>query len=142
MQRVASALDRLPAPVPLTIPRALHYDSQSRFLLQTAATGIAFPQLQDLAGDEHWSLTGRALACLHALDAVHEPAVVMSDHIEQLIRPHPLRLIEQFPEFEAPIRRCLDWLLDEQASWANQVRPCLIHRDFHLRQLWQPSRSA
>jgi aminoglycoside phosphotransferase (APT) family kinase protein len=59
----------------------------------------------------------------------------MGDHVRELIRPGPATLATAFPQHAARVRRTLEELDAAELSWGPlPVAP--LHRDFHLRQLF------
>lgn len=140
MACVHDALHRHAGAGTLAVPRPLMYDPAARLLLQTRAPGTPYVDLVRSADcDHHLRSAGRALAQLHALKidlaTVGISIVQMPDHIRQLMRPDPEHLATEFPAHRRRITAALHRLRVESASW-QRVPTCLIHRDFHLRQLF------
>ncbi len=75
---------------------------------------------------------GRALARLHRLTPVGLDPRSLEDHLAERVRPHPEELLRSLPERGALLSRALAWLRANDA-WPS---PVPIHRDFHLRQLF------
>jgi tRNA A-37 threonylcarbamoyl transferase component Bud32 len=137
MKVLYAAAERSVAATPLRVPRMLGYDAQRGLLLQEVAPGHRLDSL--LAGAhalEALDLAGRALAGLHRLQASIGRRRDMRGHIDDLIRPHPDRLVRGVPDLAPRLRHVLAGLLDAEAHCAPCRSDVTIHRDVHPRQLF------
>ena len=137
MKAVHAAAGRSAAATPLRVPRVLGYDAERGLLLQDAAPGERLDAL--LAGARALGaleLAGRALAGLHGLAMPLGRRRDMRGHIDDLMRPHPGRLVREVPELAPRLRRVLAALLEADANCASRPVDVTIHRDVHPRQLF------
>ncbi len=137
MRRVAAGLDRLPGgPAVLAIPEAHFYDPELRLLVQQRVEGTLYPELVSRRNYRMYlRLAGRALACLHRIDAGGEPVRRIGEHIAELMRPHPLRVAEEVPALRSRIEALVAALHAAEAGWP-ALAPAWLHRDFHMSQLF------
>ena len=123
---------------PLAIPRPLAYDRSRRILLQERVPGVPFTKLVGRDGDRRLCrLAGSALACLHGLPLRLGRQTWLPDHLRELVRPHPRRLAEAFPEYRGLVEAVLAEIGERERSWRGRVAIAPLHRDFHLRQLFR-----
>lgn len=119
----------------LAVPRALHCDAGGGYLVQESARGTPLSAVLEARGPrEAGAAAGRALAALHDLPIPRSrPTKTLSDHVEDLIRPHPSALVRRFPEYGALVERAIGILTapDDVPG----PGPVPLHRDFQLRQL-------
>ncbi|MBI2276829.1 MAG: aminoglycoside phosphotransferase family protein [Dechloromonas sp.] len=136
MREVQAALAGA-GPLPLTIPEPLWYDAQRRCLVQEKVLGQPLAEVAVGAEATHtFALAGEALAALHVLKLPPERPRRLLDHVQELMRPHPLVLAEALPAWRGRIRRLLDTMADGELRFAGEVTPVPLHRDFHLRQMF------
>ena len=121
--------------VVLRVPRALHYDEHLRVLLLEAARGVPGTDLDPVRDGTALERIGLALRELHALRAPLGAVKLLADHLRELVRPAPEVLAEAVPAKSALIHQTVAEILGAQAAWPN-VPAVLLHRDFHLRQLF------
>ena len=77
---------------------------------------------------------GRCLGEIQRLDARGIPVLGLTDHVVQLIAPHPSQLIERLPKYGRLIETTLDYLVTASEP-LRQIPSVVSHCDFHLRQL-------
>ncbi len=118
----------------LHIPKPIAYVHGHRLLLTEPAQGHACEKMDIGARSETVTRVGAALRELHALGAVAGPAKKMTDHIRELIRPRPAELALALPGFSSLIHDTLDRLNEVDRHVIDP--PVLLHRDYHLRQLF------
>lgn len=119
----------------LRVPEPITWLEASRALVTGAASGASCRHADPLQDSAVFERIGRALAEFHALAVVPGPAKRLEDHIEELIRPAPRVLAAALPQYAVRITRALARLEEESAGWGLiPVTP--LHRDFHLRQLF------
>ena len=135
-----AALRAHAGPVALAVPAALHYDPVRRCLLQSRVDGIPFRVLA--AGPLPEAVramrrAGLALAQLHALRVPAAGAALrLSDHLRDLMRPHPIGLARALPHQAPRVAHLLSRFVRLQAGWAPLQAPSPIHRDLHLGQMF------
>jgi len=120
---------------PIAVPTPYAYEPSNGILLQERVPGQSCCALQ--ASQDHETKPaeiGRALACLHRQRGVPGIVRTISDHIEELIRPHPTELIAAYPEYR-------DLIVSSVAMFCELISmetfdPVPLHRDFQLRQLF------
>lgn len=118
----------------LRVPRALWYDPLRRCLIQerVEATPVA------AAGANHlpraMRAVGEALAELHALPVQFGASRTFDDHLHDLFDPHPDVLCVRLPGCADRVGSILAECR-RQAEWGEAG--ALLHRDFHLRQLFR-----
>jgi aminoglycoside phosphotransferase (APT) family kinase protein len=120
----------------LAVPEALSYDVARRCVVQRRAPGQTLASLLGRR-DAGAALraAGAALAELHALEVPAGRAQGISDHLAELIHPHPLELARRVPEQRSRIES-LVWAIEVRASEASRdAVPRPLHRDVHPRQL-------
>jgi aminoglycoside phosphotransferase (APT) family kinase protein len=128
-QLYASATTTLRVPEPVTWLEA------SRALVTGSASGTSCRHADPLQDPAVFERIGRALAEFHGLALVPGPAKRLDDHIAELIKPAPRVLAAALPQYAAHITRALARLEQESAAWG-LVPVVPLHRDFHLRQLF------
>ena len=135
LQAIGQRLLRFRPPVVLAVPGVVSYEPEIRCLLQEYAPGVGFESCENPERRlDFQRLAGRALAELHSLPPLDEPAKTLRDHVAELVRPRPGRLVETFPEYGPAVRSALARMAAIESMWpTSTVAP--IHRDFHLRQL-------
>lgn len=121
----------------LAVPRSLYYDPSERFAVQQLVEGVPFPELITLRDSrEYFVAAGKALAALHTRAVPVGEIKRLSDHLIDLIHPHPLLLAEKIPLYRSRI----DWILKTLHIWEERLVDdwvyAPVHRDFHLRQLF------
>ena len=122
---------------PFAVPRALFYDHHQRFLVQERVNGVPYKELVGRADfDRHMRRAGSAMANLHSLKLVIGRTTSVSDHLSDLMHPHPLELAEQLPEFRGVVEGIMQTLFELEDGWTHEFECSPIHRDFHLRQLF------
>jgi hypothetical protein len=82
-------------------------------------------------------LVGTSLGEIQKLDPLGLPVASMSEHLAQLVHPHPSELIHAMPDRRALLTATVTLLTDllQQVDFERDVAPVVSHRDFHLRQL-------
>lgn len=121
----------------LAVPRSLYYDPGGRFAVQQFVEGVPFPELINLRDSRpYFVLAGKALAALHTRAVPVGEIKRLSDHLSDLIHPHPLLLAEQIPSYRSRIDSILKALQEWEESRVDRRANAPIHRDFHLRQLF------
>ncbi|NKE73766.1 phosphotransferase family protein [Candidatus Manganitrophus noduliformans] len=121
----------------LAVPRSLYYDPGARFAVQQFVEGVPFPELITLPNSRrYFVLAGKALAGLHARAVPVGEIRWLSDHLIDLIHPHPLLLAEQIPSYRSRIDSILKALHEWEERVVDHRAHAPIHRDFHLRQLF------
>lgn len=126
---------RATATATLRVPRPLAWLEPEGALLTEAAAGEPCRTLDPLAGRDTLERVGRALSELHRLPLSWGAPRRMPDHLAELVRPAPEALAAALPAHAARIRRALDRLAADEAAWG-PLPAALLHRDFHLRQLF------
>jgi aminoglycoside phosphotransferase (APT) family kinase protein len=119
----------------LRVPRPIAWCEGPRVLVTEAAGGIRATDLQPASWGAAMTRFGRALRELHGLALDWRPAMTLADHVRDLVRPAPETLARAFPEHADRIRETLDTLQEMDRAWA-RIPPVPLHRDFHLRQLF------
>lgn len=118
----------------LRVPQPLRYDARRRCLLQERAAGRSLGTLLDSADlPPAMTVAGRALAELHSLALDGGRPKTLSEHIGELMRPHPGQLAMAFPEYRLRIEAILAALAQ---ALPGDVAPVPLHRDFHPRQIF------
>ncbi|MBI4293468.1 MAG: phosphotransferase [Betaproteobacteria bacterium] len=121
----------------LAVPAPLVYDPASRCLIQQKAPGVGLADLTDTAAFEPaLALAGRALAELHRCRLPLGTPAELSDHMADLIHPHPLKLAEAWAPARRRILDLVDALAANPALQRGANRPGPVHREFHLRQVF------
>lgn len=119
----------------LSVPAPIVYDSTRRLMLSEPAQGRPL-DVKDIKSDaEGFRRIGRALRELHGSGVDFGLPKQLRDHETELIHPPPEQLALMFREYAAAIERISDQIAahDRHAEGI----PCVpIHRDFHLRQLF------
>ena len=123
----------------LRVPTPIAWVDGADALLMSAATGEPCTELTPSRAPQALERIGRALAELHHTPLVHAEPRTMADHIRDLVRPSPYSLIEAMPSWADVIARALEGLLLAERAWG-RVAVAPLHRDFHLRQLFDDGR--
>ncbi|MBI2319379.1 MAG: aminoglycoside phosphotransferase family protein [Betaproteobacteria bacterium] len=125
----------------LAAPAPLAYDPAARCLIQQKVPGVAFAQLID-AGEFTSALVllGRALAELHGCKLPLGAPRGLSEHMSDLIHPHPLELAEAWAPGRRRILDLVNAMSAHPALNADGIGLGPVHRDFHLRQVFLDAR--
>ena len=119
----------------LRVPEPLAWFAETRALLTARAEGAPLRHLDPAGSPDVFARIGRALAELHAAPIVVGELKTLADHMHDLMRPAPEALAAALPEDAMRISAALAMLGADAASWGETpVVP--LHRDFHLRQLF------
>jgi aminoglycoside phosphotransferase (APT) family kinase protein len=117
------------------VPQPVAWCERSRVLVTEVASGAACRGLGPATWAGPLERVGRALREFHGLDLRPTPLRQMSDHVRELMRPGPTTMATAFPTHADRIGRTLAELEAAERSWGPlPVVP--LHRDFHLRQLF------
>ena len=123
----------------LSVPIPIVYDPARRLMLSEPAQGRPLDVMEIEPGAEPFGRIGRALRELHESGADFGLSKGLRDHAAELIDPAPRHLASRFREFAAVVECML-----EQIANHDQIGPVVpsvpIHRDFHLRQLFDGGR--
>ena len=119
----------------LRVPRPVAWLEPTGALLTEAAAGLPCRQLELAKSQPALVRIGRALAELHRIPMSWGEPKRLHDHSVELMRPSPEALAAALPTHAARIRRALEDLAASEVRWSPIV-PVLLHRDFHLRQLF------
>lgn len=123
--------------MPLAVPEAYFYDASLRVLAQQRVPGTPCAKLlENESGAFVAELVGSALACLHSQRDIESDVKNLSQHVQELISPHPFVLAERFPQYRPLIEAALDTFSKRDAALEFSYEPTPIHRDFQLRQLF------
>ena len=118
-----------------SIPDQVCFDEQNRLLLCRFCEGdVVDVSLGDTALQEILFCAGRALKQLHQLKLPELTGRNLSDHVAELIAPHPKKLATEFPEYQAVIEKTLSELQSDSIERSG-FEAVPLHRDFQLRQL-------
>ena len=123
----------------LRVPHAIAWCPEPRALLTERAAGEPCRAIDPARATAALARIGRALRELHALALPAGPPRTFGDHLAELIRPAPDALAEAYPAQAGRIRETLERLRAEAAAWGARA-DVPIHRDFHLRQLFDDGR--
>jgi len=130
---LVEALDELPRPE-LGIPRPILHGAD--WLVSDYAPGAPMARFTSESGrTDAFRRAGCALARLHCLDRHGLPVRKLDDHLADRVRPHPDELGRALPERAELVARALSWLREVEHAEPS-LSPVPIHRDFHLRQLF------
>lgn len=123
----------------LQVARPVAWLPEYEALITEVATGTACRSLDLTADGGAITRIARALSELHSI--VLPPGVTLpgpkslADHVADLMQPAPWVLARRFPAHAQAISHTLAGLTRDEASWG--VTPVVVlHRDFHLRQLF------
>lgn len=119
----------------LSVPVPIVYDPARQLLLSEPAQGRLFDVIEIFSGPERLGRIGRALRELHESGVNFGFPKRFRDHEAELIDPRPEELAATFREFAAVIDRIREQIAEHDSS-ADYVQSVPIHRDFHLRQLF------
>ncbi len=112
----------------LRIPEPVAYVEECGVIVSAYAPGL--PLAQDQSAVEN---AGRTLAEVHhLLRADVLPVRVAADHVCDIVRPEPQAVMDALPRARAPFARTLALL----AAAPEPTASCVLHRDYHLRQLF------
>lgn len=120
----------------LAAPEAFCYDESLRILVQQRVPGAPCVRLVDGRSTVELKLLGSALACLHNLRGIESEPKTMVEHVDELVRPHPLVLAEALPEYRSLIEAALQTIHRTELAANFSFAATPIHRDFQLRQLF------
>ena len=121
------------------VPRPILWCAGPRALLTEAAAGEPCRGLDPARAADTLERIGRALRELHELPAPPGPPRRLADHVAELIRPSPEALASALPAHAGRISGTLERLRTAEAAWG-ELRVATLHRDFHLRQLFDDGR--
>jgi len=122
---------------PLTIPHHHFYDPDLHLIIQQYVEGIPYVKLVERNDyPEYFRLAGRALAFLHSQDVSIGEKKSINNHLEELIRPHPMKLCEELPQYRYLIEALIKEMSEREKTWQGKIDNAPLHRDFHLRQLF------
>jgi aminoglycoside phosphotransferase (APT) family kinase protein len=119
----------------LRVPRPIAWLEPTGALLTEAATGVPCRTLDVTRSGAVLERVGRALAELHAMPLTWGTPKQLRDHVHELVRPDPRELAAALPAHAARITRALERMIAEEQAWHTPPF-ALLHRDFHLRQLF------
>lgn len=137
MKALQASLLRSEASPLLAIPDPIFYDSGCRLIVQQYLNGNPYHKMIDHPDHpRYFSLAGRALATLHALDVPDGETKLIEDHLKELIHPHPMAFCEAFPEYRQSVIALIKEMRKREREWDGKIEISPIHRDFHLRQLF------
>jgi streptomycin 6-kinase len=135
MRRIARILEEQDTQI-LKIPQLLFYDRRIHLMAQECAIGTPANMLTEGAhSTETLSLIGRATAALHTLPLPAPQITQLTQHMAELIRPHPLQLARELPHLRVQIEGLVIGLERRADRWRAHTPITPIHRDLHLRQL-------
>ena len=136
MRELSRTLAQQPDQTVLGIPQALFYDPGLRLLAQQRVAGVPYRELIDRPDlPSYLRLAGKALSTLHSQTMAVGREVWLSDHLADLVAPHPRALCEQLPEYRARVEALVEAMQDKERALRPQIAVGPIHRDFHLRKL-------
>jgi aminoglycoside phosphotransferase (APT) family kinase protein len=120
----------------LRVPVPLAHDAPSRALLLPHVPGVPL-DAAPVPDDAALAAAGRALAELHALpiEHAHVRPRRLADHVADLVRPAPSVVMRARPETRAVLNDVMEMLEAARAS-CDAAPHTIIHRDYHLRQLF------
>lgn len=117
----------------LAVPGVVAYDAANRVLTQTLAPGRPLlPVLRAARGRTELAAAVDALAALHGCRTRLGPTTTLTDHVADLIHPHP-RVVARALAGEGPRLRAILETILARAGRPPVVAP--IHRDAHARQM-------
>lgn len=123
----------------LRVPRPICWCPGPRALLTEGAPGESCRGLDPSRSAPALERIGRALSELHGLALATGPAKRLGEHLSELVRPAPGVLAQAFPEHAGRIHDTLDRLRAAEAAWG-ELPAGPLHRDFHLRQIFDDGR--
>ena len=119
----------------LRVPAPVVWLEADGALLTEAAAGAPCRTLDLVAGRDTLVRIGRALADLHRIALSWGAPKRMADHLAELAHPAPEALAAALPTHATGILRALERLAHDEAAWG-PLPMAFLHRDFHLRQLF------
>ncbi len=119
----------------LRVPRPVAWLPEAQALVTGVAPGVACRNLEPALDGGTFERIGRALAELHALPPFGGSVKRLSDHVAELVRPSPRVVSAEQPHHALTIERTLAHLSEAERQWG-AVAVVSLHRDFHLRQLF------
>ncbi len=129
-------------PAILAFPRPFFYDAPLDLIVQEFVEGLPYYDLIEGARSSFYFLeAGKALATLHRLKVEHGERRSLSDHLEELIHPHPMLFADILPAYRSTVEGLIHEMMRIEASW-NTQETVPIHRDFHLRQLFHDEKQV
>ena len=115
----------------LRVPKPLAFDEDLGVVVMEAFDGAPMSKAERLS-DPALARVGGALAELHALDVDLGPCLALDDHLQDLMRPNHREFAAAFPEHAEVIAEVVALCAAHRADG----RMSVIHRDVHLRQLF------
>lgn len=123
----------------LRVPEPLAWFAETRALVLARAEGRPLRKLEPSGSPEVFARIGTALSELHSSSLTLGGVKSFDDSLRELMRPAPDALIAARPQDAERIESALARLHADVARWgATPVVP--LHRDFHLRQLFDDGR--
>jgi aminoglycoside phosphotransferase (APT) family kinase protein len=119
----------------LSVPASIVYDPARQMMLSEAAQGRPLDVKNIQSDAEGFQRIGRALRELHGSGVDFGPPKRFRDHQIELIDPPPEQLASMFRDHAAAIERTCDQIAAHDRN-AEDIPSVPIHRDFHLRQLF------
>ena len=119
----------------LSLPLPIAWDVEHEFLLSEPAKGRAVGVAEIRSDAERLARIGRSLRELHESGVDLGPPRGLMDHIGELIEPAPEALLSAFPRHARAIEEILERIAG-QGPDEGRVSAVPLHRDFHLRQLF------
>jgi Ser/Thr protein kinase RdoA (MazF antagonist) len=119
----------------LSVPSPIVYDPTRQLMLSEPAQGRPLDVMDAKSDAEGFRRIGRALRELHRSGLDFGLPKQFRDHETELIDPPPQQLASIFRDYAAVIERVGDQIAAHDQH--GEDIPCVpIHRDFHLRQLF------
>ncbi|MEZ6120297.1 MAG: phosphotransferase [Pirellulaceae bacterium] len=122
---------RLAAHNVLAVPRPILYDSQHGTFAMQQVQGRDVRQIhRSPTATEDIRRIGLALATLHNLPSPNLPPKTMVDHLNELVRPHPISLAARLPGYRPNSAHLASWLAATAERHTFVATP--MHRDFRF----------